>query len=50
MPEKLPDKALDENTVRREVLPTTPVIPKPEPVELIFDEGDALFHKRSDVQ
>jgi hypothetical protein len=49
MPEKVPTKELDEKTLRPEVLPTAPAIPKPQPVELEFDEADALFRKRTDV-
>jgi hypothetical protein len=49
MPEKAPNKEIDEKTTRPEVLPTPPAIPKPKPVELEFDEADALFHKRTDV-
>jgi hypothetical protein len=49
MPEKVPNKELEDKTVRPEVLPTTPAIPKPQSVELEFDEGDALFRKRTDV-
>jgi hypothetical protein len=49
MPEKVPSKEIDEKTARPEVLATPPAIPKPEPVELEFDEADVLFHKRTDV-
>jgi hypothetical protein len=49
MPEKVPNKELDEKKVRPEVLSTPTAIPKPQPVELEFDEGDALFKKRTDV-
>ena len=49
MPEKVPNKELDEKTARPEALPTTTAIPRPKPVELEFDEGDALFRKRTDV-
>jgi hypothetical protein len=49
MPEKVPDKEIDEKTVRPEVLPTPPAVPKPQPVELEFDEADTLFRKRTDV-
>ncbi len=47
MPEKIPDKELDEKTARPEVLPITSAIPRPQPVELEFDEADALFRKRT---
>jgi hypothetical protein len=49
VPEKAPDKVIDEKTARPEVLPTTPVIPRPQPVELDFDEADVLFRKRTGV-
>jgi len=49
MPEKFPDKEIEDKTMRPQVLPTQPVIPKPQPVELEFDEADALFPKRTDV-
>jgi hypothetical protein len=49
MPDTVPNKELDEKTVRPEVLPTAPSIPKPQAAELEFDEADALFHKRTDV-
>ena len=45
---KITKKEIEEKAVRPEVLPTAPAIPKPEPVELIFDEADALFRKRTD--
>jgi hypothetical protein len=48
MPEKAPKEKLDPNA-RPEALPTTPSKPKPQPAELVFDEADALFKKRSDV-
>jgi hypothetical protein len=34
VPEKIPDKELDEKTARPEVLPITSAIPRPQPVEL----------------
>jgi hypothetical protein len=49
MPEKAPNKEIPEKAPQPEVLPTTPAIPKPQPVELEFDEADALFQKRTDV-
>jgi hypothetical protein len=49
MPDKGPNKELDEKTVRPDVLPIAPAIPKPKPVELEFGEGDALFHRRTDI-
>ena len=48
MPEKVPNQEIEERTARTEVLPVIPAIPKPQPVELEFDEGDALFRKRTD--
>jgi hypothetical protein len=48
MPGKVPNKEIEEKTARPDVLPVTPAIPKPQPVELEFDEGDALFRKRTD--
>lgn len=49
MPEKIPDKELDQKTAQPEVAPVAPAIPKPQPVELILDEADALFPKRTDL-
>jgi hypothetical protein len=49
MSEKAPNKEIEEKTARPEVLPPTPAIPKPQPVELEFDEADALFRKRTDL-
>ena len=46
MPEKFPNKELDEKTARPDVLPAS-AIPEPKPVEVEFDEGDALFRKRT---
>jgi hypothetical protein len=48
MPEKVPNKELDEKAAQ-EMSPTSPIIPKTQPIELEFDEADALFRKRSDV-
>ena len=48
MPENVPNKEIEEKNTRTEVWPVTPAIPKPQPVELEFDEGDALFRKRTD--
>ncbi len=48
MPEKVPNKDIAEKT-RPDVLPEPPAIPKPQPVELEFDEADALFRKRTDA-
>jgi hypothetical protein len=48
MPEKVPSQEIEEKTARPDLLPVTPAIPKPQPVELEFDEGDALFRKRTD--
>ena len=48
MPEKVPNKELDEQAVRPAALPATPSVPKPRAVELEFDEGDAPFRKRTD--
>ena len=36
MPEKVPNKEIEEKNTRTEVLPVTPAIPKPQPVELEF--------------
>jgi hypothetical protein len=49
MPEKVPNEEIDENAARPEVLPTAPTVPKPQPVELEFDEADVLFRKRNDI-
>ena len=48
MPEKIPNNEVEDKTARPEVSPIPPAIPKPQPVELEFDEADALFKKRSD--
>jgi hypothetical protein len=49
MPEKVPNKEIAKKTPESEALPTPPASPKPQPVELEFDEDDALFQKRSSV-
>ncbi len=43
MPEKVPNKELDEKTARPEVFPIRPATPKPQSVKLEFDEADALY-------
>ena len=50
MPEKVPNQELKEKAARPDVLPTTPTVPKPQPVEMEFDEADALFGKRTSVE
>jgi hypothetical protein len=49
IPEKIPNEDIAEKTARPELLPIPPAIPKPQPVELEFDEADALSRKRTDV-
>jgi hypothetical protein len=45
---KVPNKELDEKTARPEVLPISPIVPKPQP-ELEFGEAGALFRKITDL-
>ena len=49
MPEEFPKQELNENSALPEVPPTTSPSSKPQPVELVFDEGDAFFDKKTDV-
>ena len=49
MPEKVANQELKEKAIQTEVLPETPALPKIRPVELEFDEADALFGKRTSV-
>jgi predicted DNA-binding protein (UPF0251 family) len=49
MPDKITKKEIEKEPAESAVLPAKPAIPKPKPVELEFDEADALFRKRTDV-
>jgi hypothetical protein len=48
MPENVTKKEIEETAAKPDVLPPAPATQKPKPVELEFDEADALFHKRTD--
>jgi hypothetical protein len=48
MPEKISGKEMEEKVAGTVLSPKPQALPKSEPVELLLDEADTLFGKRSD--